>query len=66
LKLSSPELAQDIPIITLSNLEIVTYRLDVASGSLNMKQLDGFDELRNDQGENRKRSAKIYTAVVSR
>jgi hypothetical protein len=29
--------------------EVVTYRLDVAFGSLHMKQLHDFDELRNDQ-----------------
>jgi hypothetical protein len=39
--------------------EVVTYRLDVAFGSLHMQQLHGFDELRNDQGIIQNRSVKI-------
>jgi hypothetical protein len=45
--------------------EVVTYRLDVAFGSLLMQQLHGFDELRNDQPAIRNRSAKIERISVS-
>jgi hypothetical protein len=43
----------------------VTYRVGVAFGSLHMKQLHGFDELRNDQGIIRNRCAKTRTPVAS-
>jgi hypothetical protein len=39
--------------------EVVTSRLDVAFWSLHMQQHHSLDELRNDQGIIRKRSAKI-------
>jgi hypothetical protein len=45
--------------------EVVTYRLDVAVGSLYMQQLHGFDELRNDQVTIQNRSVKMDTAVIS-
>jgi hypothetical protein len=45
--------------------EVVTYRLDVAFGSLHTQQLDGFDESRNDQGNIQNYSAKISTIVAS-
>jgi hypothetical protein len=46
-------------------VEVVTYRLDVAFESLHSQRLHGFDELRNDQGVIRNRSAKIDTTAVS-
>jgi hypothetical protein len=45
--------------------EVVTYRLDVAFGSLHTQQLHGFDELRNDQGIIQNRSAKIDKMTAS-
>jgi hypothetical protein len=45
--------------------EVVTYRLDVAFGSLHMQQLHGIDELRNDHGVIQNRSVKIEKTVVS-
>jgi hypothetical protein len=47
------------------SVEVVTYRLDVALGSLHTQQLHGFDELRNDKGVIQNRSAKINTTVES-
>jgi hypothetical protein len=48
-----------------SNGKLVTYRFDVAFGSLHMQQLHGFDELRNDRGIIRNRGAEIDTAALS-
>jgi hypothetical protein len=45
--------------------EGVTYRLDLAFGSLHTQQLHGFDEFRNDQGIIQNRSAKINTTETS-
>jgi hypothetical protein len=45
--------------------EVVTYRLDVVFGSLHAQQPCGFDELRNDEGIIRNRSAKISNTVAS-
>jgi hypothetical protein len=43
---------------------VVTFRLDVAFGSLHMQQLHGFDELRKDQGIIQNRSARIDKTSV--
>jgi hypothetical protein len=45
--------------------KVVTYRYDVAFGSLHTQQLHGFDEMRNDQGVIQNRSAKIDKTVAS-
>jgi hypothetical protein len=58
----------DIIILTFKwsfRAEVVTYRSDAALGSLDMQQLHGFDELRNNQGVIRKYSAKMDTTAVS-
>jgi hypothetical protein len=44
--------------------EVVTYRLDVAVGSLHTQQLHGFDESRNDQVIIQNFSAKINTVAA--
>jgi hypothetical protein len=44
---------------------MVTYRFNVAFGSLHMQQLHGFDKLRNDQGIIHNRGVKIDTIAVS-
>jgi hypothetical protein len=45
--------------------EVVTYRLDVAFGSLHTQQLHGIDELRNDQAITKNRSAEIDKMAAS-
>jgi hypothetical protein len=45
--------------------DVVTYGLDIIFGSLHMQQLHGFDQMRDDQGVIRERSAKFNTAIVS-
>jgi hypothetical protein len=45
--------------------EVVTFRFDVAFGSLLVQELTGFDELRNDQGMIRSCTAKTITIMVS-
>jgi hypothetical protein len=45
--------------------EVVTYRFDVAFGSLLMQQLHGLDELYNGQGVIRNRTAKRKKMMVS-
>jgi hypothetical protein len=45
--------------------EVVTYRLDVAFGSLHTLQLHCFDELRHDQGIIQNRSAEIGKMAAS-
>jgi hypothetical protein len=46
-------------------MEVGTYRLDVAFGSLHMQQLHGFDDLLNDQKVIRNRSAQIDITVAT-